>query len=449
MWQGRGRLAAPTGLVLAALLLGAAAASDPYVASGQQWHLDRIHAPEAWATTRGGGAIVAVIDTGVRLSHQDLVDRILRQGGQVVGWDFVDDDADPSDEFGHGTLVAGVVAATEGNGVGGSGVGPALRIMPVRVLDEHGGGSGSDVSAAIEWAADHGADVINLSLECSTGGGVPVINPLACSTLGGAPEEAVAYAASKGAVVVAAAGNDGSSFTDYSSDSPVLLVGATDRNNGISSFSDRGRDDVVVAPGEEIVSTWCKTQDSQDVPCNRDDTYGMANGTSFATPQVAAAVAMLMSQGMSGPQAVARIRATARDLGSPGPDNTFGFGLLDVAAAVGTSEPTEPPTTEPPTPVPSEPETEPAPPTTEPAPTASSAPDPTASPSSSPSSSPSPSPTPTPTVQPTEEPTDGVVIGSLQDGGPDDTRPRWMAVALLLLTGAAHIGARARAYGAP
>ncbi|HEX9767024.1 MAG TPA: S8 family serine peptidase, partial [Nitriliruptorales bacterium] len=282
--------------VVGALLLGpgaALAASDPYVGDGtnQQWHLSRVRAPQAWGTTRGQGAVVAVVDTGVRMSHQDLVGRILRDGsGNVIGRDFVDDDNDPSDEQGHGTLVAGLIAATEGNGIGGAGVGPRIRIMPLRVLDEDGAGTGSDVDAAIRWAADHGADVVNLSLECSAGGGLPGLNPVACSALGGAPEQAVNYAASKGVAVVAAAGNDGSGFTDYSSSSPVLLVGATNKSDQLSSFSDRGRDDVVVAPGEKIVSTWCKAQDDPDLPCDKDDTYGMADGTSFSAPQVAAAV---------------------------------------------------------------------------------------------------------------------------------------------------------------
>lgn len=430
--------------VLAALLLAvpatALAAADPYVGNGQdrQWHLERVRAPDAWATTRGGGGIVAVIDTGVRLTHEDLADRILRNGnGQVIGRDFVDNDDDPNDLQGHGTLVAGLIAATEGNNLGGAGVGPRLRIMPIRVLDEDGSGNGDDVSAAIRWAADRGADVINLSLECSGAGLGGILDGLSCSALGGAPEEAVAYAASRGSVVVAAAGNDGSSFTDYDSDSPVLLVGATDRDDAISSFSDRGRSDVVVAPGEEIVSTWCRT--SPDTPCNRNDTYGKADGTSFAAPQVAAAVAMLMAEGLSGPQAVARVRATARDLGSGGPDSTYGHGLLDVAAAVaGLGQPPDPdPTT--PDPDPTVPDPDPT--TQRPAPdptTDGPGPSPTSGPSPSPSSTLSPTPSPSGTPSPSPSPTEVAVV--VTSGGNGDARPKLLAVALLALASAAQAG---------
>ncbi|MDX1510378.1 MAG: S8 family serine peptidase [Nitriliruptorales bacterium] len=443
--------------LLVALGPAALAANDPLIGDGanQQWHLSRVRAPQAWSTTRGSGAIVAVIDTGVRLTHQDLKDRILRNGsGQVIGWDWVDDDNDPSDEQGHGTLVAGLVAATEGNGLGGAGVGPLIRIMPIRVLDEDGAGSGSDVEAAIRWAADNGADVINLSLECAAGGGAPVLNPLACAALGGAPEAAVAYAASKGAVVVAAAGNDGSSFTDYSDDSPVLLVGATDRDDRIASFSDRGRDDVVMAPGggddpnEGIVSTWCKVNDGPNEPCNHDDKYGKASGTSFSAPQVSAAVAMLMSQGLSGPEAVARVRATARDLGSPGPDDTYGFGLLDVAAAVAAPPPR--PSPNPPPPPPPSPTTPEPEPTANPRPTTPTADPTTATPTTeppSPTPSPSPSPQPTP---PSPSPTDrgpGIVVGALDGDDEDAGAAAAVGLGLLVLTIAAHVAAARGGYG--
>lgn len=441
--MARRRAALALAAVLVAVPAAALAAADPYVGNGQdrQWHLERVRAPEAWSTTRGGGGIVAIIDTGVRLTHEDLADRILRNGnGQVVGRDFVENDDEPNDEQGHGTLVAGLVAATEGNGLGGAGVGPRLRIMPIRVLDEDGSGNGDDVSAAIRWAADRGADVINLSLECSGAGLGGLLDGLSCSALGGAPEEAVAYAASRGAVVVAAAGNDGSSFTDYGSNSPVLLVGATDRDDTISSFSDRGRSDVLMAPGEDIVSTWCRT--SPETPCNRNDTYGKADGTSFAAPQVAAAVAMLMAEGLSGPQAVARVRATARDLGSAGPDSTYGHGLLDVAAAVAGLGPTEPDPTAP-DPDPTRPDPDPT--TQRPAPdptTDEPDPGPTSSPTPSPTSSPTPSPTAVPSPSPTPSPPPTEVTVVATSDGDGDARPKLIAVALLVLAAAAQVGWR-------
>lgn len=144
------------------------------------------------------GAVVAVVDSGVNYSHPDLNDNILKDGGgQVVGYDFIDGDSDPMDEHYHGTHVAGTVAA-EANGIDVIGVAPGVKIMPVRVLDENGDGTNLSVAQGILWAADHGADVINLSLGGS-----------ANST---EVEDAVSAAVTSGSVVVAAAGNSANNF---------------------------------------------------------------------------------------------------------------------------------------------------------------------------------------------------------------------------------------------
>src|SRR3954471_14685856 len=175
-------------------LLAAAApafgAADPL--RPQQWGLDTIEADAAHARSTGSGAVVAVVDTGVLASHEDLAGRL------VPGHDFVDNDDTPQDENGHGTHVTGIVAANAGNGKGIEGVAPGAKVMPIRVLDENGEGTGEGVAKGIDFAVAHNADVINLSL----GGD-------AIGTILGGDEaftNAVQRALDKGIVVIAAAG---------------------------------------------------------------------------------------------------------------------------------------------------------------------------------------------------------------------------------------------------
>lgn len=298
--------------------------ADPY--RPQQWGLERVRAEAAWDVSRGEGAVVAVVDSGVDLSHPDLRGRLLRDGsGNLIGRDWIEDDDLPRDEHGHGTMVAGIVGAGAGNGVGVAGTAPGVRIMPLRVLDEDGRGSSRDVQRAIRWAVDHGADVVNLSLESDAAANDGRISARA-------PTDAVAYAWQRGVPVVAAAGNSGNPFTDYPDSSPVLLVGATTRDDTIARFSDTGRDDAVVAPGMGIVSTWCRRGDT--VCDGRTHTYGEAEGTSFAAPFVSAGLALLRASGRSPREAVRRLRGTARDVGPPGRDPQSGYGLIDLAAAL-------------------------------------------------------------------------------------------------------------------
>jgi serine protease len=315
--------------VLLVLPAVAWAAGDPYRI--QQWSLDRIRVDEAWAHSQGEGVVVAVVDTGIDLEHPDLRDQLLRdRDGAVVGLDLVEG-GDPVDRHGHGTLVAGVIAATAGNGEGIVGVAPRARLMPIRALDDDGGGRGSDVDEAIRWAVDHGADVINLSLES-------VKAPDGSSPGPGAPTAAVRYAWERGVVVVAAAGNGGASLSDYPADSPVVLVGATDRDDRRAGFSDRGRADALLAPGVDIVSTWCRDP-GQDACDGRTHTYGIAEGTSFAAPHVSGALALLIGAGSEPAEAVERLRRTAVDLGPEGPEDEHGHGRIDVAAALAVDRP--------------------------------------------------------------------------------------------------------------
>jgi subtilisin family serine protease len=325
-----GRLRALTVALLCALLVATMAlgahASTP---RERQWGLEQIGAPQAWETSRGGGVVVAIVDTGVDLTHPDLAPRLLRDGdGRVIGRDEVDPGSAPQDENGHGTLVAGVAAAAhdaglEGNGI--AGVAPGARIMPVRVLDEDGMGSMSNLDAGIRWAVDNGADVINLSLESAV--------PLPGEVMATGPDDAVNYAWERGVPVVAAAGNGtaatGTPFTDYRPSTPVLLVGATDQRDRRAAFSDAGRRDMVLAPGVDIISSHCR-------PCGRDAEHGYAtaSGTSLAAPHAAGAVALLLAAGLDHQQALQRLRETAVEVSGGGVAGTSGHGRIDAAAAL-------------------------------------------------------------------------------------------------------------------
>jgi len=229
----------------------------------EQWALPAIGAPSAWAqlSTDAQKVTVAVVDSGICASHPDLAGRI------VAGWDFLENDAVPQDDFGHGCSVSGVIAANMNDGIGIAGVAPNAQIMPLRVLNASGVGAYSDVAAAIVYAADHSAQVINLSL----GGSNP------SSSL----EDAVNYAISKGVIVVAAAGNNGTEGALFPAAYPdVIAVGSVDSNMQHSSFSNYGSQIDIWAPGSNILTT------------KRDGSYGLVSGTSFAAPYVAGAEAI-------------------------------------------------------------------------------------------------------------------------------------------------------------
>jgi subtilisin family serine protease len=300
-------------LVCLAAATAAFGAADPL--RPQQWGLDAIHADAAHATSTGSGAVVAVVDTGVLASHEDLAGRL------VPGHDFVQNDDTPQDENGHGTHVSGIVAADEGNGKGIEGVAPGASVMPIRVLDKKGEGTTENVAKGIDYAVAHHADVINLSL-----GGDAV-----SSLLGGDEvfTKAVQNALDHGVVVIAAAGNDTAPFCEQPAvTGPLLCVGAIDRREMRSFYSSSGD---LVAPGgsatvggsdEDILSTF------------NDGKYESLAGTSQATPHVSGVAALLVSLGLHGKAVTDRILATARDAGTPGPDDVYGAGILDAKAAV-------------------------------------------------------------------------------------------------------------------
>ncbi|MEO8329479.1 MAG: S8 family serine peptidase, partial [Candidatus Nanopelagicales bacterium] len=236
--------------------------------------------------------------------HPDL-------GKVLRGHDFVDNDRHPSDPNGHGTFTAGIIGARRGNHRGIAGASRAT-ILPVRVLNARGFGRDSDIAHGIRWAVNHHADVINLSL-----GGVRYSR---------ITRDAARYAERHGVVVVASSGNSGGTRKSYPAAYPtVVAVGATDDNDQLTWFSQRGEWVDVVAPGWEIAST---------IPGNR---YGLGSGTSFSAPLVSGAVALLVDAHPHWRPAKIRatlLRSTA-DAGAVGPDLFTGFGVIDVDGALG------------------------------------------------------------------------------------------------------------------
>lgn len=239
-------------------------------------------------------AKIAVVDTGVDYTHPDLTGKV----DTISDWDFVNNDDDAMDDNLHGTHVAGIAAANTNNNLGIAGISiNSVRILPVKVLNQDGAGYYSWVASGIIYAADSGAEVINLSL----GGNVK------SATL----ESAVNYAWNKGAVVVAAAGNSGNTSKTYPGAYPnAMAVWASDQNDFKASFSSYGSWVDVGAPGVSILSTIPLGKDNSD---GSGDGYYLANGTSMATPHVAGLAGLLFSQhsGWSAQTVRSKIESTA------------------------------------------------------------------------------------------------------------------------------------------
>ena len=271
-----------------------------------QWGPAKIQAPEAWDVTVGSSAvIIAVVDTGVDLNHPDLNAKI------VAGWDYVNNDGVPQDDHGHGTHVAGIAAAETNNLQGIAGISWTARIMPVKVLDEHGDGYYSDVADGVRYACNNGARIINLSL----GGSSP------SSTL----EDALEAAYEDGCLMVAAAGNGWGNGVDYPGRYPeTMAVAATNQSDVRAGFSDYGPEVDVAAPGVDIFSTlW-------------NNTYGWKDGTSMAAPHVAGQAALIWSlcPGLTNAEVQDLIESTADDRGPAGWDQYYGFGRINVLNSV-------------------------------------------------------------------------------------------------------------------
>jgi len=271
-----------------------------------QWNLPAIRAELAWpAAYEGEEVIVAVVDTGVDLNHPDLKNRL------IEGYNVFTETADAYDDVGHGTHVAGIIAANINNYEGIAGIAPRTRIMPVKVLDETGAGSTYAVAQGIIWATDHGAKVINLSLG----------NYAEAQFL----HDAIRYAYDRDVVLIAATGNDHTETPGYpAAYDEVLAVGATDASRNLASFSNYGDYVDVAAPGVNIASTYPGQQ------------YAAMSGTSMASPHAAALAAMIRSvnSSLTNEQIMELIRSSAVDLGEEGYDIYFGYGEINAAKAV-------------------------------------------------------------------------------------------------------------------
>lgn len=288
--------------------------NDPRATADQLWGVSALGFPQLWEQGLTAARVtVAVVDTGVDAYHPDLCGNV-RAGAAFVGNTPTPAGPGSSDGNGHGTHVAGIIAATKDNGIGIVGAAPSALILPVRVLDPTGTGYTSDLARGITWAVDNGADVVNLSL-----GG---------STVSTAVQTAVDYAAGRGVFVVAAAGNkDGAGAPDLpqypAAGANTLAVAAIGPTFDVPGFSIRGTYVDVAAPGQSILST---------VP----NGYALMDGTSMATPFASATAALLLGVDptMSPAQLTDRMTSTAIDRGTPGRDSSYGSGVLAPVAAV-------------------------------------------------------------------------------------------------------------------
>ncbi|MBE9046479.1 peptidase S8 [Pleurocapsales cyanobacterium LEGE 10410] len=284
--------------------------NDPDYA--KQWNFRNINIEQAWDETKGEGVTVAVIDTGVSKVPD------LKLTKFVSGYDFVNDKDDASDDNGHGTHVAGTIAQSTNNGYGVAGIAYEASIMPLKVLSGGGGGTIADIAESIKFAADNGADVINMSLG---GGG-------ASSMM----EEAIKYAHSKGVVIVAAAGNEGRNSSSYPARYPdVISVSATDAAGEKAPYSNFGAGVDLAAPGGSEAGKII--QNTVD-PSTGESVFVGFQGTSMAAPHVAGVAALIRAAGVEEPTEVLDVLKQSSRKVQEDHLNHFGAGHLDAAAAV-------------------------------------------------------------------------------------------------------------------
>ncbi|MFF5983526.1 type VII secretion-associated serine protease mycosin [Streptomyces olindensis] len=311
-------------LLAAGLVLVPSATAHADGIRGQQWALEAMHTQEAWQTTKGAGVTVAVLDTGVEADHPDLA------GNVLPGKDLVRFGAEPGDRAWarHGTAMAGIIAGHghgPGNADGVLGIAPEAKILPVRVILEDGDPSrakarstrGNALAEGIRWAADHGADVINLSLGDDSASAHPEPTE----------DQAIQYALKKGVVVVASAGNGGEKGDriSYPAAYPgVIAATAVDRSGTRASFSTRRWYATVSAPGVDVVIA------------DPDHKYYEGWGTSAAAAFVSGAAALVKAAhpGLTPAQIKKLLEDTARDAPVDGRDDSRGFGFVDPAAAI-------------------------------------------------------------------------------------------------------------------
>jgi serine protease len=283
----------------------------------KQWNLRSINIESAWNETKGDGITVAVIDTGVSRVPD------LQKTKFVPGYDFVDDRTLVTDDNGHGTHVAGTIAQATNNNYGVAGIAYEASIMPLKVLSANGGGTVSDIAESIKFAADNGADIINMSLG---GSGESQIM-----------KEAINYAHNKGVVIVAAVGNANQNSASYPARYPhVFGVSATDPTGEKAPYSNFGAGVDISAPGGS-------TSDKNEAggilqetinPENGKSVFASFQGTSMASPHVAGVAALVKASGIEDPEEITNIIKKSARAVKEDPLNHFGAGQLDAAAAV-------------------------------------------------------------------------------------------------------------------
>ncbi len=339
--------------------------NDPYYASkgawgqtfGDQWALPRIgftpkgSGRSAWDIETGDQhpVIVAVIDTGLDFYHPDLKPESIwhnpypnkpgkdpnHYDHDIIGWNFVDNSNNPWDNDGHGTFVAGIIAAASNNGIGISGLNWGVQIMPLKVMDSFGRGRGFNVARAIVYAADHGARIINLSLDEEH--------------LTRTEELAVDYAYKKGALIVVAAGNQGKNTegTAPASLPHVLAVAALDQDDKRAPFSNWGKHIKIAAPGVDMLSLRARRTDLILMSGAKNYTpgsafigdqaqYMRASGTSFSAPLVSAVASLIWAKypNLTNVQIERMLLESADDVEEPGWDQFTGAGRLNAVAAL-------------------------------------------------------------------------------------------------------------------
>jgi serine protease len=329
--------------------------NDPYYA--YQWHFPKINMPQAWDISTGSGVIVAILDSGIAYENytvpsyerntvasgvtQYMVAPELNGTSFAAGYDFINNDSHPNDNCAHGTHVSGTVAQVTNNSQGVAGMAFNCTLMPVKVLDYSGSGTAQSLADGLYWAADHGAQVVNMSL-----GWAPGYNP------GSTVANAVAYAYNHGVVLLASSGNAGTGTVSYpAAYSQVIAVGATRYDDARASYSQYGSALEICAPGGDIgvdqngdgygdgvlqmTFTGYDPGPPQQLADPTDFGYWFYDGTSMACPHATALVALIIAHGQTGVENIRTIlHETAVDLGSAGWDQYYGYGRIDAYAAL-------------------------------------------------------------------------------------------------------------------